>query len=224
MGNMSNFTGGGRAPAPISSLSDIVGSIASHMATRIPNDEDSDGATYLPPVESEPVIRLLQSMITERDGPTSTRNEEQSCPEASDNATPPENVEDTNATQASDANHENGVTGICAASDALSPQSHAPDNNNSPGIGSAANEAIQEAGATAKIPRGRLVLLEKVLNEENERRIALMQEEHDRRMQLLQEDHDDVMKKRQEKHKAEMEIPHLQKQIEQNKLQKLLSE
>ncbi|KAL1475604.1 hypothetical protein MTO96_037171 [Rhipicephalus appendiculatus] len=121
-------------------------------------------------------------------------------------------------------NHENGVTGICAASDSLSPRSHAPDNNNSPGIGCAPNEAIQEVGATAKTPRGRLMLLEKVLNEENGRRIALMQEEHDRRMRLLQEDNDDVMKKRQEKHKAEMEILNLQKQIEEKKLQKLLSE
>ncbi|KAK8778510.1 hypothetical protein V5799_020149 [Amblyomma americanum] len=58
-------TGGGSQPASIDPVSEQVGAIASHMATRIVNEFDSDGA-YQPPVESLPVVRLLQPMI---DGP-----------------------------------------------------------------------------------------------------------------------------------------------------------
>ncbi|KAM7282562.1 hypothetical protein ISCGN_002709 [Ixodes scapularis] len=37
--------------------------VAGHMATRLDNDNDSDGAAYLPPVQNEPVVRLLEGMI-----------------------------------------------------------------------------------------------------------------------------------------------------------------
>ncbi|XP_075543979.1 uncharacterized protein LOC142578482 [Dermacentor variabilis] len=57
-------TGGGPAAAGMTPLSALVGAVPGHMATRIPNEEDSDGATYLPPVDSEPVVRLLQPMLT----------------------------------------------------------------------------------------------------------------------------------------------------------------
>lgn len=33
------------------------------MATRLPNVDDCDGASYLPPVHSKLVVRLLQPMI-----------------------------------------------------------------------------------------------------------------------------------------------------------------
>lgn len=62
-------TGGGPPPPPMDSVSALVGAVASHMATRIPNAYDSDGATYLAPVTSEPVLQLLRPMVTEDDPP-----------------------------------------------------------------------------------------------------------------------------------------------------------
>lgn len=55
--------GGGCPPAPVSAISLLVGALAGHMAARLPNEDDCDGASYLPPVQSEPVVRLLQPMI-----------------------------------------------------------------------------------------------------------------------------------------------------------------
>lgn len=63
------YSGEGPAAASMTATSVLVGAVASHMATRIRNDYDSDGAAYLPPVQSEPVIRLLQLMITGNDMP-----------------------------------------------------------------------------------------------------------------------------------------------------------
>lgn len=60
-------TGGGPSPPPMDSVSTLVGAVASHMATRIPNAYDSDGATYLAPVASEPVLQLLRPMVTDDD-------------------------------------------------------------------------------------------------------------------------------------------------------------
>ncbi|XP_042149130.1 myb/SANT-like DNA-binding domain-containing protein 3 isoform X2 [Ixodes scapularis] len=56
-------TGGGPPPTPMSAISVLVGAVAGHMATRLDNDNDSDGAAYLPPVQNEPVVRLLEGMI-----------------------------------------------------------------------------------------------------------------------------------------------------------------
>ncbi|XP_077511876.1 myb/SANT-like DNA-binding domain-containing protein 3 [Amblyomma americanum] len=56
-------TGGGPAPAAMDPLTEQVGAVAGHMATRIYNEFDSDGANDLPPVHTLPVVRLLQPMI-----------------------------------------------------------------------------------------------------------------------------------------------------------------
>ncbi|KAG0444853.1 hypothetical protein HPB47_013311 [Ixodes persulcatus] len=56
-------TGGGPPPTPMSAISVLVGAVAGHMATRLDNDNDSDGAAYLPPVQNEPVVRLLEGMV-----------------------------------------------------------------------------------------------------------------------------------------------------------------
>lgn len=45
---------------------ELVGSIASHMATRVENAFDSDATGYQPPVASLPVVRLLQPMTDSR--------------------------------------------------------------------------------------------------------------------------------------------------------------
>ncbi|XP_072145156.1 uncharacterized protein [Dermacentor andersoni] len=63
-------SGGGPAAGGMTPLSALVGAVVGHMATRIPNEQDSDGAIYLPPVDSEPVVRLLQPMITGEVEPT----------------------------------------------------------------------------------------------------------------------------------------------------------
>ncbi|KAG0431364.1 hypothetical protein HPB47_021854 [Ixodes persulcatus] len=36
---------------------------AGHMATRLDNNNDSDGSNYLPHVQNEPVVRLLEGMV-----------------------------------------------------------------------------------------------------------------------------------------------------------------
>ncbi|KAG0437437.1 hypothetical protein HPB47_017450 [Ixodes persulcatus] len=54
--------GGRPPPTPMSAISVLVGTVAGHMATRLVNDNDSNGA-YLPPVQNEPVVRLLEGMV-----------------------------------------------------------------------------------------------------------------------------------------------------------------
>ncbi|KAM7288198.1 hypothetical protein ISCGN_028465 [Ixodes scapularis] len=63
MGLCTLALGGGCRPTPVSAISLLVGALAGHMAARLPNEDDCDGASYLPPVQSEPVVRLLQPMI-----------------------------------------------------------------------------------------------------------------------------------------------------------------
>ncbi|KAL3214209.1 hypothetical protein MRX96_034979 [Rhipicephalus microplus] len=57
---------GGSAPLAMAPVYDLVGSTASHMATRVENAFDSDATGYQPPVASLPVVRLLQPMTDSR--------------------------------------------------------------------------------------------------------------------------------------------------------------
>lgn len=57
------FARGGRKDRPMSPATELVGTVADHMATRSDNRNDSDGASHLPPVDSEPVLRLVQAMM-----------------------------------------------------------------------------------------------------------------------------------------------------------------
>lgn len=50
-------------------MSVLVGAVAGHMASRIENEHDCDGASYLPPVESEPAVQLLQQMVNGEEEP-----------------------------------------------------------------------------------------------------------------------------------------------------------
>ncbi|KAL3188250.1 hypothetical protein MRX96_003579 [Rhipicephalus microplus] len=59
-------TGGGSAPSAMGPVYELVGSIVSHMATRVENAFDSDATGYQPPVASLPVVRLLQPMTDSR--------------------------------------------------------------------------------------------------------------------------------------------------------------
>lgn len=53
----------------MSATSVLVGAVASHVFNRQENMEDSDGAPYLPPVCSLPVLRLLQPMLDGEEDP-----------------------------------------------------------------------------------------------------------------------------------------------------------
>lgn len=57
------YLGGGSPPAPISAISLLVEAVVGHLATRLENEDDCDGAEYLAPVQSEPAVRLLTSMV-----------------------------------------------------------------------------------------------------------------------------------------------------------------
>uniref|UniRef100_A0A131YQA5 Regulatory protein zeste n=1 Tax=Rhipicephalus appendiculatus TaxID=34631 RepID=A0A131YQA5_RHIAP len=58
-------TGGGPSTCrPMSPSLALVGAAASHMATRLPNPYDSDGAHTSQPVLSLPPARILESMVT----------------------------------------------------------------------------------------------------------------------------------------------------------------
>ncbi|XP_075543527.1 uncharacterized protein LOC142577984 isoform X1 [Dermacentor variabilis] len=211
-------TGGGPAPAGMTTTSVLVGAVASHMATRIRNDDDSDGAVYLPPVQSEPVIRLLQPMITGNDVPVSQYYEELSNPDSRlQDAVMETGNDGTTTPQPPDSNE---MLGACAANDASSQPPHAPCSAgaNSTRKDSAPLDAVQIPVATTRPSSSRMALLEKTLSEENDIRVNLMREEHELRMRILQEDHDDILKKRDEKHKLEMEILQARKDAELRKV------
>ncbi|KAL3185360.1 hypothetical protein MRX96_030175 [Rhipicephalus microplus] len=55
-------TGGGSESSAMAPVYELVGSIASHMATSVENAFDSDATGYQPPVASLPVVKLLQPM------------------------------------------------------------------------------------------------------------------------------------------------------------------
>ncbi|KAH6922277.1 hypothetical protein HPB50_011939 [Hyalomma asiaticum] len=56
-------SGGGPAPSTMAPLQQLVGSIAADMVKRVENPFDSDGTEFQLPVESLPVVRLLQPMV-----------------------------------------------------------------------------------------------------------------------------------------------------------------
>lgn len=64
------FSGGGKEKVVITTASERVGGVASHMATTLDNGEDSDLAPYLPPVLSQPVVQIVQRMITGEEEPS----------------------------------------------------------------------------------------------------------------------------------------------------------
>ncbi|XP_075535023.1 uncharacterized protein LOC142570535 [Dermacentor variabilis] len=161
-------------------LSALVGAVAGHMATGIPNEEDSDGAIYLPPVDNEPV-RLLQPMITGEVEPTYDYY----------------GIRSTGAQAIYETTNQwvmtNATSSPIVDDTAAAPELLDSNKENEPEL---AREATSQ-----RPPRSRMALLEKTLASENEVRITLLREQHKLRMRLIQEEHADNLKKRNEEHK-----------------------
>ncbi|XP_037512324.1 myb/SANT-like DNA-binding domain-containing protein 3 [Rhipicephalus sanguineus] len=193
-------TGGGPPPPPMDSVSALVGAVASHMATRIPNAYDSDGATYLAPVTSEPVLQLLRQ-----------------CAVYS-------LVGQYNHILPEDDYHPGSPTCVGVDNDTIAPAPPTdPESTEVAPPATAANVTANSEAAPAgsTIPRGRLSLLQKSLSEEADVRFALLREEHALRMRLMEEDHTDKFQKRDEEHKLQMDILKRQKDIKYLKLKRL---
>ncbi|KAH7977551.1 hypothetical protein HPB49_002311 [Dermacentor silvarum] len=165
-------TGGGPPPPPMGTVSELVEAVAGHMATRIANTDDSDGASYLAPVDKDdyqpqsPTYERLQDTQTDRDSQVNERT-----------ATPPRSSTATLYT-------------------AMMPSSVLPGNESAEG-----DPVPPETESTPVVPRGRIALLQKTLGEEADARFALLREEHSLRLRLLQEDHNVMLKKRDNEHK-----------------------
>ncbi|XP_077522923.1 uncharacterized protein LOC144133609 [Amblyomma americanum] len=209
------------------------------MATRIINEFDSDGA-YQPPVESLPVVRLLQPMI---DGPDDMEFDyaddlREDASHAGQSQPPAATANESGAPAAAPEGNE-------IASPIVQPSSST--SNIAPlasGVATRCTPAAALAsGDSSKAPKGRMALLEKTLDDENEVRAGLLREEHTLRLKLLQEDHDSILHERATKHKfleqvqalelqklkneilkqeAELEILQIEKKIKEQQLCKAL--
>ncbi|XP_049520608.1 uncharacterized protein LOC119444567 [Dermacentor silvarum] len=175
-------------------ISALVGAVAGHMATRMTNENDSDGATYLPPVDSQPVVQLLQPMITGE----------------------VESVYDYysmllfHETQHMKLEEEHRSPGHLQNDESMDSYGGLLDNESNK-----ENALDRPARETSlRPPRGRMALLERAPSSENDVRIALLWEEHKTRMRLMEEEHNNLQKN--EEHK--MKILRVQKQVELAKL------
>ncbi|KAH7945109.1 hypothetical protein HPB49_007017 [Dermacentor silvarum] len=205
-------TGGGPAAAGMTPLSALVGAVAGHMATRIANENDSDGATYLPPVDSQPVVRLLQPMVTEVEAVYDYYEEHRSPGHMQNDEAMDYNYGVTHNTCAPNADEN------AAALEHLDNDSNKENELDRPAREASPRPAQSHPEASPRPPRGRMALLERTLSCENDVRIALLREEHKTRMRLLEEEHKDNLQKRNEEHKIKMEILQVQKQVELAKL------
>ncbi|KAG0438562.1 hypothetical protein HPB47_016963 [Ixodes persulcatus] len=163
-------TGGGPPPTPMSAISVLVGAVAGHMATRLDNDNDSDGAAYLPPVQNEPVVRLLEGMVD--CDPVYEYAGDHYQP-----ASPSMDVAEPGASSSTAAATE-------AAPDPLTEQT-------TPAPAAASSCSSDRVAATpdeARPPRGRMVLLEQALSAENDVRSSLLRAESAIRIKLLEEE------------------------------------
>ncbi|XP_077547731.1 uncharacterized protein LOC144159974 [Haemaphysalis longicornis] len=154
----------------MSPATELVGAVADHMATRSDNRNDSDGANHLPPVGSEPVLRLVEAMIPG----TSQKEYVYAAEEPSDEDT----LMDTWAPTTAD----DSLVSELAEEQNLEPAGTLP------GASSCDNSDRGAAGTSAKRPKGRMGVLESKLSEENDARAGLLQEEHDLRVQLMKEE------------------------------------
>ncbi|KAM7288149.1 uncharacterized protein ISCGN_031838 [Ixodes scapularis] len=169
-------TGGGPPPTPMSAISVLVGAVAGHMATRLDNDNDSDGAAYLPPVQNEPVVRLLEGMVdcdsVYEYGFTHlvTGDNYQPGSPSVDVAKPEESASAAAATGADPGPPTEQTVPAPAAASSCSSERVA---------------ATQDEGRPA---RGRMVLLEQALSAENDVRSSLLRAESAIRIKLLEEE------------------------------------
>ncbi|XP_077565091.1 uncharacterized protein LOC144180659 [Haemaphysalis longicornis] len=188
-------TGGGKEKVVITTASEQVGGVASHMATTLDNGEDSDLAPYLPPVLSQPVVQIVQRMIT--------GEEEPSCSYA----------EEHQADQADEDEH-----GHPTGDDLAVPFSGGTEVDELDAPTGADAAVLPPQGATApsedcsRPPRGRMALLHQHLGTENDLRIALIKEEHDFRIKILKEDHDATLALQTEKLQLEIRLLEQKKQ------------
>ncbi|KAL3185936.1 hypothetical protein MRX96_028805 [Rhipicephalus microplus] len=202
-------TGGGSAPLAMAPVYELVGSIASHMATRVENAFDSDATGYQPPVASLPVVRLLQPM-------TDSQNEADfDCQD--DLWQGANSVEPSQLPTGTDADEDSRCTSIAQ-----------PDAEANISVEGCANRhqatssipAATVAAETYRTPRGRMAVLEKTLTAENAIRAELQKEEHAMRIRLMQEDHDYKMREREDRRKFENQVRDLELSKIKNELEK----
>ncbi|XP_029824095.2 uncharacterized protein LOC115309968 [Ixodes scapularis] len=184
----------------MSATSVLVGAVASHVFNRQENMEDSDGAPYLPPVCSLPVLRLLQPMLDGEEDPLDADLEEPGSPAgpASDVGAP------LSPAAACIADRPAAAPAACLISQTSTAGSPAP----TPAAAAACNSGSAAAvvGSGARQVGGRMALLERSLAEENDMRMAFVQQEHALRCNFLEQDHRDALSKRAALHEMEIKL------------------
>ncbi|XP_042147530.1 myb/SANT-like DNA-binding domain-containing protein 3 [Ixodes scapularis] len=198
--NKVHKTGGGPHGKPMSATSVLVGAVASHVFNRQENMEDSDGAPYLPPVCSLPVLRLLQPMLDGEEDPLDADLEEPGSPAgpASDVGAP------LSPAAACIADRPAAAPAACLISQTSTAGSPAP----TPAAAAACNSgsAAAAVGSGARQVGGRMALLKRSLAEENDMRMAFVQQEHALRCNFLEQDHRDALSKRAALHEMEIKL------------------
>ncbi|XP_075556541.1 uncharacterized protein LOC142588590 [Dermacentor variabilis] len=194
--------------APIHQL---VGSIAGHIATRVDNLFDSDGTQYQPPVESLRVVRLLQPMVDGQNeldfdfqGRVFCMYDQWDAAILAEQSQPPAGTE---------TNEDNTSSSVVQPNtDQNAPAGgHTNSSNALETAVSCSFAAATATGDVCRTPRGRLALLEKTLNAENDVRSELLREEHAVRVRLLQENYaamlqEPARKRAFQKHVEELEL------------------
>ncbi|KAH8029789.1 hypothetical protein HPB51_004794 [Rhipicephalus microplus] len=210
-------TGGGSAPSAMAPVYELVGSIASHMATRVENAFDSDATGYQPPVASLPVVRLLQPM-------TDSRNEADfDCQDDLWQGANP--VEPSQLPTGTDADEDSRCTSIAQPdAEANISVEGCANSHQATGAAGSSTPAATVAAETYRTPRGRMAVLEKTLAAENAFRAELQKEEHAIRIRLMQEDHDYKMREREDRRNFEnqvrdLELSKLKSELEKQELE-----
>ncbi|XP_042148554.1 uncharacterized protein LOC115319533 [Ixodes scapularis] len=190
----------------MSAISVLVGAVAGHMATRLDNDNDSDGVAYLPPVQNEPVVRLLEGMVD--------------CDPvyeyAGDNYLPGSPSMDVAEPEASAS-----VTAATGADPGPPTEQTVPAPAAASSCSSDRVAATQDEGRPA---RGRMVLLEQALSAENDVRSSLLRAESAIRIKLLEEEQQMKVAEHQMKvaeHRVRLQVEQTNLKIAEWKLREL---
>ncbi|KAH6922737.1 hypothetical protein HPB50_018427 [Hyalomma asiaticum] len=194
-------------------LQQLVGSIAADMAKRVENPFDSDGTEFQLPVESLPVVRLLQPMV---DG----QNElDYDCPDDQWDVVSLVEQPQPPATPPPPTPNEDMPSSVQPNAD---PNTAATKSPNVSGVAASCTFAAATATRDACRPqRGRMALFGKDSERsKNDIRPGLLTEEQAMCLRLLQEDHADMLLERARKREFQKQVEELELLKQGNDLDK----
>lgn len=105
---------------------------------------------------------------------------------------------------------------------AVCDEEHAPPSTSTDTLsGSDGNSGAQTPTSSNTAAKSRMALLERMLGEEQEARVALLREEHALRIRHMREEHEKLLQQREEEHRMTIEILKIKNQIALAELKKI---